>query len=267
MADTELGASNASDPITDSPALTDIATSQGLLLEQLSALETTIGGMGKITLPVVNGGTGLDHVGTGDILYGSAPNVYSLLPDVATDNALISGGVGVAPSWGKITPSHFSGVLPIANGGTNKNAFTSYAVICGGTTSTGALQSIASVGTAGQFFQSNGPGALPSFQTYTLTDGIGGFLTFPANQRYDLWLRSPFPLTITRTTTLSQAGSCTATWQVNTVNQGTPNAVSTTQVSNVQSISVPAGNSINMTISSNASCLNMSFMIEYTRTL
>jgi len=257
----------ASQSTIDSTALNEIATNGNLLNQNLSELINAVGNLNNITLPVARGGTGLDHVGTGDILYGSAPNVYSLLPDVATGNALISGGVGVAPSWGKITPSHFSGVLPIANGGTNKNAFTSYAVICGGTTSTGALQSIASVGTAGQFFQSNGPGALPSFQTYTLTDGIGGFLTFPANQRYDLWLRSPFPLTITRTTTLSQAGSCTATWQVNTVNQGTPNAVSTTQVSNVQSISVPAGNSINMTISSNASCLNMSFMIEYTRTL
>jgi hypothetical protein len=38
-----------------------------------------------------------------------------------------------------------------------------YAIVCGGTTSTGALQTIASVGTAGQVLVSNGAGALPSF--------------------------------------------------------------------------------------------------------
>jgi hypothetical protein len=37
-------------------------------------------------------------------------------------------------------------------------------VLCGGTTSTGAYQSIASVGTAGQILTSNGAGALPTFQ-------------------------------------------------------------------------------------------------------
>jgi hypothetical protein len=42
------------------------------------------------------------------------------LADVATGNALISGGVGVAPSYGKIgLTTHVSGVLPVANGGTN----------------------------------------------------------------------------------------------------------------------------------------------------
>jgi hypothetical protein len=37
-------------------------------------------------------------------------------------------------------------------------------VLCGGTTATGAYQSIASVGTAGQILTSNGAGALPTFQ-------------------------------------------------------------------------------------------------------
>jgi hypothetical protein len=37
-------------------------------------------------------------------------------------------------------------------------------VLCGGTTSTGAHQSIASVGTSGQVLTSNGAGALPTFQ-------------------------------------------------------------------------------------------------------
>ena len=57
--------------------------------------------------------------------------------------------------------------LPLAvnQGGTGNTSTTAYAVICGGTTSTGAQQSIASVGTSGQVLTSNGAGALPTFQT------------------------------------------------------------------------------------------------------
>lgn len=64
------------------------------------------------------GGTGLTTVTTGDLLYGSATNTWAKLPGVATGNALISGGVGTAFSWGKIgLTTHVSGILPIANGG------------------------------------------------------------------------------------------------------------------------------------------------------
>ena len=65
----------------------------------------------------------------GDILYASTTTALSKLADVATGNSLISGGVGVAPAWGKITLSsgaaqHVSGTLPVANGGTNLTTFT-----------------------------------------------------------------------------------------------------------------------------------------------
>lgn len=56
------------------------------------------------------------------------------------------------------------GILPVANGGTGRASHTAYAIICGGTTGTGAQQSIASVGAAGQLLTSNGAGALPTFQ-------------------------------------------------------------------------------------------------------
>ncbi len=49
-------------------------------------------------------------------------------------------------------------------GGTGKSSLTAWAVICGGTTSTGPLQSLAGVGTSGQVLTSNGAGALPTFQ-------------------------------------------------------------------------------------------------------
>jgi hypothetical protein len=55
--------------------------------------------------------------------------------------------------------------VPVTKGGTGNATATAYAVQCGGTTSTGAHQSIASVGTTGQVLTSNGASTLPTFQT------------------------------------------------------------------------------------------------------
>lgn len=68
------------------------------------------------TLPAYSTFTIPDVFATGDIIYGSATNVLTALADIATGNALISGGVGVAPSWGKIDlTAHVTGDLPYAN--------------------------------------------------------------------------------------------------------------------------------------------------------
>lgn len=72
------------------------------------------------------GGTGqAGGYAIGDILYASAASALSKLADIATGNALISGGVTTAPSWGKIgLTTHVSGILPTANGGTGIAYFT-----------------------------------------------------------------------------------------------------------------------------------------------
>ena len=62
------------------------------------------------------------------------------------------------------TASNVSGTVLVGHGGTGDTSFTAYSVITGGTTSTGALQSVASVGTTGQVLTSNGASALPTFQ-------------------------------------------------------------------------------------------------------
>jgi hypothetical protein len=65
------------------------------------------------------GGTGQTAYTIGDILYASGATTLSRLADAAVGNALVSGGVGVAPAWGKIgMATHVSGTLPLANGGT-----------------------------------------------------------------------------------------------------------------------------------------------------
>jgi hypothetical protein len=55
-------------------------------------------------------------------------------------------------------------ILPVGNGGTGDASFTAYAVICGGTTSTGALQNVSGLGSSGNVLTSNGAAALPTWQ-------------------------------------------------------------------------------------------------------
>jgi len=91
----------------------------------------------KVT-PATAGGTGQTSYAIGDILYADTTSTLAKLPDVATGNALISGGIGVAPSYGKIgLTTHVSGVLPVANGGTNAStaSITSFNNITGYTAS------------------------------------------------------------------------------------------------------------------------------------
>lgn len=62
--------------------------------------------------------------------------------------------------------------LTVPNGGTGDSSLTAYAVLCGGTTSTGAVQSVAGLGSSGQVLTSNGASALPTFQTVAGTGTV-----------------------------------------------------------------------------------------------
>ena len=76
--------------------------------------------IGWKVVPATAGGTGQTSYAVGDLLYADTTTTLAKLADVATGNALISGGVTTAPSWGKIgLTTHVSGTLPVANGGTN----------------------------------------------------------------------------------------------------------------------------------------------------
>jgi len=90
--------------------------------------------IGWKVVPATAGGTGQTSYAVGDLLYANTTTTLAKLPDVATGNALISGGIGVAPAWGKIDlTTHVSGILPIANGGTNAStaSITSFNNITG----------------------------------------------------------------------------------------------------------------------------------------
>lgn len=74
----------------------------------------------------------------------------------------VSTSVNTAAAWNSDYQS--VGVpVTVSQGGTGVTSLTAYAVLIGGTTSTGAIQSIGP-GTAGQVYTSNGAGAAGSFQ-------------------------------------------------------------------------------------------------------
>lgn len=111
--------------VLDSPTLTtpNLGTPSAVTLTNATGLPLSTGVTG--TLGASNGGTGQSSYTIGDILYASGATTLSKLADVATGNALISGGVGVAPAWGKIgLTTHVSGTLPVANGGTGATTLT-----------------------------------------------------------------------------------------------------------------------------------------------
>ena len=122
------------------------------------------------TIGVAYGGTGLTTYTIGDLIFASGATTLSTLADVATGNALISGGVGVAPAWGKIgLTTHVSGTLPIANGGTNTTTTPTAGAVAYGT---GTAYAFTAAGTAGQVLTSNGADA-PTWATNGNGDVVG----------------------------------------------------------------------------------------------
>lgn len=77
----------------------------------------------------------------------------------------ITAGTGLTSSPNPITSTGtISLTVPVvvADGGTGITTATPYAVVCGGTTSTGAFQDVSGVGSSGQVLTSNGAGFLPA---------------------------------------------------------------------------------------------------------
>lgn len=100
------------------------------------------------------------------------------------------------------------------------------------------------------------------------TQSWSGILLLPDNQSYTLVLNCPFAGTITKTTTKSASGTCTATFKINTTALGgTANSVSSSEQeqSHSSANAFSVGDDIVVTISSNSSCVDASFTIEYTR--
>ena len=112
---------------------------------------------------------------------GNATNATADVADIAgtANQVLRVNGAGTALAFGSLDLSQAAtvgvSILNVANGGTGVASTTAYALLAGGTTPTGALQSLSGVGTTGQVLVSNGAGQLPTWQT--ATSAIGQALT------------------------------------------------------------------------------------------
>jgi hypothetical protein len=154
------------------------ASATGLKISDTYPGQTSIVTLGTIAtgiwagtaIAADHGGTGITSYAIGDIIYASGASTLSKLSDVATGNALISGGVTTAPSWGKIgLTTHVSGTLPLANGGTNGTATATAGAVAYGT---GTAYAFSLAGTAGQVLISGGAGS-PTWANYGAGDVIG----------------------------------------------------------------------------------------------
>lgn len=158
--------------ITTTSTTVDIASTY-VGQTSITTLGTIATGTWSATAIAANkGGTGQTSYTTGDLLYASGAAALSKLADVATGNALLSGGVGAAPAYGKVgLTTHISGTLAVGNGGTGATTFTSKGIIYGNGTS--ALQ----VTAAGTWDGTNSVGQILSVDsagTPTWTNTIDG---------------------------------------------------------------------------------------------
>lgn len=128
---------------------------------------------------VANAGTSRTSLGVGT---GDSPQFTAANIGHATDTTITRVSAGVIAVEGNTIYAAGGTDVVVADGGTGLSSVTAFAVLCGGTTSTGAFQSIASVGTAGQVLTSNGAGALPTFQAAGgVSDGDKGDVTISSS--------------------------------------------------------------------------------------
>jgi hypothetical protein len=79
------------------------------------------------TVAPTNGGTGVNTVTTGDLLYGSASNTWSKLPLGTANRSLIVNAGGTQLEWNAVplnATGAVSGALPATNGGTAQTTYT-----------------------------------------------------------------------------------------------------------------------------------------------
>ena len=165
--------------------------------------------IGWKVVPATAGGTGQTSYAVGDLLYADTTTSLAKVADVATGNALISGGVGVAPSWGKIgLTTHVSGTLPVANGGTGQTTYTDGQLLIGNTTGNTLTKATLTAGSGISI--TNGSGAI------TIARSGASYSSAPvtATSNYtigatDTWIinnKSGSSLTVTLPTASSNTG-------------------------------------------------------------
>ena len=112
----------------------------------------------KRPIPVAEGGTGLTSVTAFNFIIGNGTGTPALLSPSSTSGvAIVSAGISSNPIYGTVV---------VAGGGTGLASLTANTLLAGGTSSTGNLQQVSGVGSAGQVLTSSGSG-LPTWANAT----------------------------------------------------------------------------------------------------
>lgn len=146
---------------------------------------------------VSEGGTGLTSLTQGDLVYGSAANVFAkLAKDANATRYLSNQGTSNNPSWNQVNLANgVTGTLPVANGGTAVTSLgtlsrvddTNVTLTLGGTPSNSLIQSVSiTAGWSGQLAVSRGGTALSSGTSggilgYTASGTLASSVALTAN--------------------------------------------------------------------------------------
>jgi hypothetical protein len=125
------------------------------------------------TVAPTNGGTGVNTVATGDLLYGSAADTWSKLTAGAGYKPLVMNAGGTLPEWNALALNQsgtVSGALPVANAGTNITTYT-----LGDTLYSSAANTLAklagNITTTKKFLVQTGTGAVSAAPVWGTVDG------------------------------------------------------------------------------------------------
>jgi hypothetical protein len=240
--------------ITSSGSVPSISqTLPNAVQSNITALGTVTSGVWQGTVVAMAfGGTGANLVPTVNNLVYSTSSTMALLP-TGDNGVLITSASGVPSisstlpaavqnnitSVGTITSGTWNGTgISVPFGGTGLSSTNVYALLCGGTTSTGALQQVSGVGLTGQILTSNGTGALPTWQNVT---GTG---TVNSGTINDLAYYAATGTTISGLPTANSSTLITSVTGVPSLSQTLPIAVQT-NITELGTITVGIWNSTN----------------------
>lgn len=128
------------------------------------------GGTGAVTLTGVLTGNGTSAITAntvtqyGTVVAGASNAVTSVAPSATSGVPLISQGAASNPAFGTAV---------VAGGGTGNASTTAYALIAGGTTTTGAFQAVTNGAATSTVLIGNGTSVLPSFSATPQLTALG----------------------------------------------------------------------------------------------
>lgn len=146
----------------------------------LNVYDSQLNFLGNNQTPLTLGGSGTQQI-YNSYIGGGTSSAISISTTATVDNCVInSSNTNAITGAGTINYARLSYAgssitnnvttqntyaEPVIEGGTGIKTAVAYSPICGGTTATGAFQSVASLGSAGQVLTSNGTSSLPTFQS------------------------------------------------------------------------------------------------------